>query len=163
MMAGEHKKQVRSCRSRPNGKWVGERRRLWCVSHAARHCAADVGRGTTPRSSTARRFLFVCFFLRGASLRRAGAVERKWLVLVNRLNKSERRLEIKQAKPAISERERGLLQRTSSLSIHVGQLQRRHRILMHENEQLVRGTRTFRRVRDGRAITSSKRLINSFS
>ena len=39
----------------------------------------------------------------------------------------------------VSERERGLLQRANSLNIHVSQLQRQHRILASENEQLVSG------------------------
>ena len=49
----------------------------------------------------------------------------------------------KQTKPVLTDRERGLLQRTNSLNIHVSQLQRQHRVLMHENEQLVRGDFSF--------------------
>ncbi|XP_045028907.1 uncharacterized protein LOC116921277 isoform X4 [Daphnia magna] len=45
---------------------------------------------------------------------------------------------VRQTKPVISERERGLLQRANSLNIHVSQLQRQQRILSSENEQLKR-------------------------
>lgn len=44
---------------------------------------------------------------------------------------------LSQPRPVITERERGLIQRASSLHLHLTQLQRQQKLLASENEQLL--------------------------